>query len=334
MERVPLGKSNLLVSRMAVGCWTFGGGEYWGEQSPKDVDAVVQAALDLGVNFFDTAEVYNEGRSEEALGNALKGRRHEAVILTKQFIHPDVDDTVERCEAALKRLGTDYVDVLMIHWPVADEAVMERVFRRHEQLKRDGKVREVAVSNFGMGQMAMMERHNFHPCTNQLHYNIASRAADKEILPFCAEHRIGVMAYEALQQGVLTGRYRSLDEIPPRRARYRHYRVERCKGLHDHKGEGAEEELVALLDGMREISQETGLSMVDLSLGWLVRQKGITSAIVGCRNRNQLEQNVKGVETPIDDALNERLIRLSDPLYHKLGYFADYLKGPENPRVW
>ena len=334
MEKLQLGRSDLWVSRMAVGCWSFGGGEYWGQQSQQEVEEVVHCALNVGINFFDTAEVYNEGRSESALGKALAGRRHQAVILTKQFIHPETDDTVQRCEASLKRLGTDYIDVLMVHWPVADEAVMERIFRRYESLQEQGKIRAVAVSNFGIGQLEMMERHHFCPCTNQLHYNLASRAAEYQILPYCYSRQIGVMAYESLQQGVLTGRYRSLEEIPPRRLRYRHYQVFRAQGLNDHGGEGAEAELLDLLAGMRKLSNGTGLSMSALALGWIMHQKEITSAVVGCRNRQQLLQNAQGAETVLGEELLGQLEALSAPLYKKLGHCADYLKNPSSPRVW
>lgn len=326
MEYRKLGYSDLMVSPISVGCWSFGGGSYWGEQKQKDVDEVVLGALDSGINLFDSAEAYNDGASEEALGKALKGRREEAVIVTKQFIHPETDDTIERCEASLKRLGTDYVDVLMVHWPVQDQAVMERIFRRYEELKAAGKVRELGVSNFGVKQMALMREMGFRPCVNELHYNIAARAIDRYIKPVCMEHEIGIVTYVSLQQGVLTGKYKTFDEIPPKQARYKQFKVERCQGLNDHGGLGAEDELLQLLNEMKKICSDKGISMVELSLGWALRQPGITSAIVGCRNLEQLRQNIRGASCRIDDELNEYLIKISDPLLEKLGYESDYLK--------
>lgn len=326
MEYRKLGYSNLMVSPISIGCWSFGGGAYWGEQPQRDVDKVVHEALDMGVNLFDSAEAYNDGASEEALGKALKNRREEAVIVTKQFIHPESDDTIARCDASLKRLGTDYIDVLMIHWPDNDKKVMERIFRRYEELKASGKVRELGVSNFGVEQMASMREMGFRPCVNELHYNIASRAIDRYIKPVCMEHDIGIITYVSLQQGVLTGKYKSFDDIPPKQARYKHFKVERCQGLNDHGGPGAEEELKELLEKMEKICEERKISMIELSLGWALRQPGITSAIVGCRNLEQLTQNIKGAYCQIDDELNEYLVKISDPLLEKLGYESDYLK--------
>lgn len=333
MEKRELGRSGLLVSPISVGCWSFGGGSYWGEQSQKSVEEVVHTALDRGVNLFDSAESYNDGASEISLGKALGCRRDEAVIVTKQFITSDQDDTTERFEASLKRLNTDYVDVLMVHWPSNDRAVMERVFTRYEQLLQAGKIRAVGVSNFGVQQMTMMKELGFSPCVNELHYNIASRAIDHAIKPLCMENQIGIITYVSLQQGVLTGKYRTLDDIPPKQTRYRHFKVERCQGLNNHEGPGAEEELVSLLETLRKAAEEEHATMTELALGWALRQPGITSAIVGCRNLEQLTENLKSADYPMSDALWSRLTAASEPLYHKLGYLSDYLKPTAQSRV-
>jgi aryl-alcohol dehydrogenase-like predicted oxidoreductase len=325
MQKRKLGKSSFMVSPISIGCWSFGGGTYWGSQDQKDVDAVVHEALDRGINLFDTAEAYNEGASEESLGKALKGRRNDAVIITKQVINPEKDDTIERLEAQLKRLGTDYLDILMIHWPNDDEKVMERVFESYEKLKKAGKVREFGISNFGIQQMKTAKSFGFDPCANELHYNIASRAIDKYIKPSCIENSIGIITYVSLQQGLLTGKYKTLADIAPIHARYKHFKVERSKGLNNHGGEGAEDELISLLENMQLICEEKNITMIELSLGWALRQPGITSTIVGCRNIDQLVTNMKGADIKIDDELNEYLIKLSDPLLLKLGYSPDYI---------
>lgn len=328
-----LGNSEYMVSPISIGCWSFGGGSYWGEQSQKDVDEVVNEALDRGVNLFDTAESYNDGASEISLGKAVKGRRQEAVIVTKQMIHPEQDDTISRLDESLKRLNTDYIDILMVHWPIDDKRAMERVFRRCEKLVESGKVRALGVSNFGVEQMKFMSDCGFTPCVNELHYNIASRAIDKKIRQVCIEKGMGIITYVSLQQGVLTGKYETLDDIPPKHARYRHFTVARSKGLNNHEGAGAEKELEDLLREMHIICAETGLTMTELSLGWALRQPGITSAIVGCRNIQQLRDNVKALDVIISDELNDRLLQVSTPLMNKLGDSPDYVKPLNKTRV-
>ncbi|WP_409969662.1 aldo/keto reductase [Bengtsoniella intestinalis] len=333
MEKRILGNSGIAVSPIAIGCWSFGGGAYWGEQSQKDVDAVVNMALDNQVNLFDCAEVYNDGDSELSLGKALKGRRDEAVIITKQVITPDQDDTIARFEASLKRLDTDFVDVMMIHWPTNDRALMERTLTRYQQLVDAGKVKAIGISNFGVKQMTMVKELGFTSCVNELHYNIASRAIEHEIIPMCQDHGMGVLTYVSLQQGVLTGKYQSFADIPPRQARYRHYDVCRSQGMHDHKGSGAEAELTALLSVLDGVAKEQNVTIMEVVLGWALRQQGITSAIVGCRNLEQLSDNLKGGSFVMDDATCDLLTKASQPIYEKLGTCADYLFPVDQCRV-
>ena len=154
MEKRECGKSGIEISVFGIGCWSYGGGDYWGPQAQKDVDAVAQAALDSGINFFDTAEGYNSGRSEEALGIALKGRRHEVIIGTK-FGMRRADPVVlrEKCETSLRRLQTDYIDIYMVHWPIP-EGPVEEVFSTLKALQLEGKIRSIGVSNFGVQQLS------------------------------------------------------------------------------------------------------------------------------------------------------------------------------------
>ena len=156
------GKSGLKISALGVGCWSFGGGRYWGAQAQEDVDQVVRRAVELGVNYFDTAEAYNEGRSEESLGKAIRGiPRHEIVIGTKISPSNTAPRTLFRhCEASLERLGTDTIDLYMVHWPIGgrliggsneDEDALSRVdqaFAALGKLQKQGKVRHIGVSNF------------------------------------------------------------------------------------------------------------------------------------------------------------------------------------------
>ena len=180
MEKRRCGRSDISLSVVGVGCWSFGGGpgSYWGPQEQKDVDDVVHAALDNGINYFDTAEGYNEGRSEEALGRALEGRREEAVIGTK--ISPsNTEPSVLRrhCEASLRRLRTDYIDIYMVHWPITDRSV-EDAFDTLMSLRSEGKVRSIGISNFGVRQMEEALATGARIDVNQLCYNLLSRAIE------------------------------------------------------------------------------------------------------------------------------------------------------------
>ncbi|MDR1938827.1 MAG: aldo/keto reductase, partial [Tannerellaceae bacterium] len=195
MRKTNLGKSGIRVSAMTVGCWPFGGGEYWGEQSQKDVDRVVHAALDLGVNTFDTAEMYNDGDSERSLGKALKGRRSEAVVISK--ISPSNCRHVRKhCIESLQRLGMDYLDVYMLHWPINKTAVehftsdrsiidspptVEEAYAQLDELKREGLIRSIGMSNFGRRQMEEVAETGVQADVNEMSYNIVSRAIEAEI---------------------------------------------------------------------------------------------------------------------------------------------------------
>ena len=195
MEMRTCGKSGIEISPMGIGCWSYGGGDYWGSQAQSDVTAVANAALDAGINFFDTAEGYNDGRSEEALAVALKGRRHEAVIGTK-VSRPDPATIRERCEASLDRLQTDYVDIYMIHWP-DDEIAIEESMVELTRLQVDGLIRAIGVSNFGVEQLTAALDTGASIAVNQLCYNLLSRAIEPELLPLCPKaqcRHLGVYA--------------------------------------------------------------------------------------------------------------------------------------------
>ena len=182
MKKKKLGKSDIDVSVMTVGCWPFGGGEYWGEQSQKDVDSVVHAALDLGVNTFDTAEMYNSGESERSLGIALRERRDEAVVISK--IGPSNCHQVRKhCVESLRRLGIDYLDVYMLHWPINKLAVehftsdpsiiaapptVEEAYAQLDALKKEGLIRSIGMSNFGRGQMEEVVRTGVQVDVNEM----------------------------------------------------------------------------------------------------------------------------------------------------------------------
>lgn len=333
---------------LGVGCFSFGGGTYWGAQSQRDVDDVVARAIELGVNFFDTAETYNDGASELALGEALRGRRDDALICTK--IQPDHcyrDEARRHCEASLARLRTDRIDIYMIHWPLnpsslrhyTDDArrlahppTVEEALHTLEELRREGKIRHLGVSNFGVAQLAEAVATGVSLALNELPYNLLSRGIEPELLPACAQHGLGVLGYTPLAQGLLSGKFASFDEVPPMRTRTRHFRGDRPGSRHG--GPGFEAETFAALENLRRAAERTGFPLRDLALAWAVANPAITCTLVGARNRAQLEANVRAAQLPLSSELRVELSRLTDALLAKLGPGVDYHQSPEDSRSW
>ena len=323
MEMRTCGKSGIEISPMGIGCWSYGGGDYWGPQAQSDVTAVANAALDAGINFFDTAEGYNDGRSEEALAVALKDRRHEAVIGTK-VSRPDPATIREHCEASLQRLQTDYVDIYMIHWP-DDEIAIEESMAELIRLQEDGLIRAIGVSNFGVEQLTAALNTGASIAVNQLCYNLLSRAIEPELLPLCQEHNVGILGYMPLLQGILTGQYKSAEEIPPVHSRFRHFRDDREQASHGE--EGAEAEMFETLESIRKIAESEQVPMARLAIAWAMARPGITCMLVGTRNINELTQNLNVLEyTPSADVI-ENLDTVTARLLEKMGANPDYFTG-------
>ncbi len=317
---------------MGIGCWSFGGGDYWGPQDQKDVDAVVGRAIERGANFFDTAEAYNEGRSEEALGLALKGRRQQAIIGAKippNFAQPDI--LRQHCEASLRRLQTDVIDLYMVHWPVSDPYVQE-AFETLQSLQSEGKIRFVGVSNFGVHQLDQALSTGGRIVANQLCYNLLSRAIEFELIPYCVHHGLGILAYMPLLQGLLTGKYFSADDMPAVRTRTRHFRPDRAGSRHGEPG--AEAETFAAVQGIREIAQELHVPMSQLALAWILSRPEITSIIAGIRTIEQLEMNLAGVQYSLLPGVVDRLDRLTQSLRDQLGPSPDYFQSNRDSRIY
>lgn len=326
-------KKKPAISRLGIGAWSFGGSpeDYWGAQDQGEVENLVQAALDQGITYFDTAEAYNEGRSEEALGHALKSRRSEAFIGSKVWPnHASPELLRQHCEASLRRLETDYIDLYMLHWAPA-EFPLPPALETLARLKEEGKILNIGVSNFGANQIREAAATGVEIATNQVCYNLLSRAIEFEILPECRRHGIGVIAYMPLQQGLLTGKYHAADEIPPLRTRTRHFNGSRP--LSRHGEPGAEAEIFALLDTLRELAVQENASVSQLSLSWIACQEGVTSVLAGIRSLQQLDEAATGVNFTLSAETLQRLTDLSEPIKQMLGPNADYFQSTTNSRV-
>ncbi len=334
MERRACGNTGLTLPVLGVGVWSFGGGEgdYWGSQDERDATAVADRALALGADYFDTAEMYNYGRSEAALGRVLAGRREQALIGSKLLPASATSPEAvrEHCEATLARLQTDTVDIYMVHWPLPAEAV-EPTFAILMQLQAENKIRHIGVSNFGVRQMTEVLATGVTLAVNQLPYSLLARGIEREILPFCAAHGIGVIGYMPLIQGLLTGKYRSADEMPPGLTRSRHFRPDRPESRHGEPG--AEAETFAAVDGLREIASREGVPMAQLALAWAATNPAVTCVLAGARNVQQLEENAAGVNRQLTAEVIAEMSALSEPVLAKLGTNVDLWQPVERSRT-
>jgi myo-inositol catabolism protein IolS len=343
MEIRECGRTGLRLSVLGVGCWEFGGSDYWGPQSQAEADAVVRRALELGVNYFDTAEGYNDGRSEETLGRAIRGLPRDRLVIGTKVSPQNCAPAalVEHCEASLRRLGTDYVDLYMIHWPLTPRCVGQGAacppardaFAALARLKGQGRIRHVGVSNFGVARVEEARMAGAAIAADQLCYSLLARAIEFDILPHCRRHGIGLIAYLVLMQGLLGGTYRTLADVPPLRRRTRHFNGLRPGTLCRHGGAGAEDEVNAALAAIRAIGADCGLTMPELALKWAIATPGITCALAGCRTAAKMEANARAAAAPLKPEIVARLTAATEALKQKLGPGFDYWENPANDRT-
>ncbi|MGO8700958.1 MAG: aldo/keto reductase [Limisphaerales bacterium] len=340
------GKSALRLPVLGVGCWAFGGGEYWGAQSQHDVEAVVRSALEHGCGFFDTAEAYNDGASESSLGLALRGITREKVIVASKISPSNAapEKMVAHCEASLRRLQTDYIDLYMVHWPMTAHAIrhfteenlptpsVPEAFATLERLRQSGKIRHIGVSNFGAAKLAEALATGVQIAVNELPYNLLCRAVEIEVLPFCRDKGLGILGYMSLLQGVLSDHYPTLADLPVWHQRTRHFsslRTPHCR----HGLPGAEAQTTAALESIRAIARKHGMTTSELALKWAFAGDGITSSLCGARNLAQLQSNIMAASEPLPREIIAELNRATAPLSEELGPSFDYYENPSNDRT-
>lgn len=297
------------------------GGQLWGPQDEAESIATIHAALDAGITLIDTAPAYGGGLSEEITGRALKGRRDRALIATKvggsQLAY---DDAIASCEASLRRLQTDCIDLLQIHW-CPPGSPLEDAIAAFEKLRDDGKVRTLGVSNCGPQMLARLRAKGTGWFSNQLAYNLLWRAVEFEIVDACAATGLGILCYSPLAQALLTGRFKSAAEVPDGRNRTRLFKPNHELSRH---GEGGHEELTfATIDRIRTIADGLGKPMGDVALAWLLHQRGVTSVIFGARTPAQVAANLPGAELKLDTATLAALDAATLELKNAVGLNAD-----------
>lgn len=330
MQYRKLGQADIDVSVIAMGCWGIGGGAMWGTVDDDESVATIHAALDSGINFFDTAEVYGSGHSEEVMGRAFKGRRHQAVIATKASpSHYAPEALREACDASLRRLRTDYIDLYQLHWPIRTDVRLEDVVGTLDELKGAGKLRAVGVCNFGPKNLTEVERAvpDSDPwVSNQLAYSLLWRAIEFEIVPACERLGMGILAYSALLHGLLTGRYDHADQVPQGRARTRHFSTDRPEARH---GEPGQEDLTfSTVAAIRSIAQQNGLSMTELALAWVVHQPQVSAVLAGATKAEQIRENARVAQIRLDDELLKSLDEATRELRDAFGANADMWQSP------
>jgi myo-inositol catabolism protein IolS len=331
MEYIKLPNSELKVSRIAFGAWPIVGGFNWGPQDDKDSKAALRAAFEEGINFFDTAEAYGNGKSEELIAEVLYPYRDKIVIATKvspqSFKYIDLKNS---CENRLKILKTDYVDMLQLHWPNREVPVQETILAL-EDLKKEGKILSYGLSNFGKEDLKKAISGGAKPASNQLPYNLIWRAIEFDILPACISYNIPVLCYMPIMQGLLAGKFNTADEVPEDRARTRHFSSSRPQTRHQESG--FEKETFDTIDKIRSLAGQINIPMADLSMGWLLAQEGVASIIVGARNEVQVKRNIRAMNISLSEEIRQELKEITDPLKEKLGNNADMWQGPDDSRI-
>ncbi|MFD1677641.1 aldo/keto reductase [Alicyclobacillus fodiniaquatilis] len=296
MKYTQLKNSHLQVSELTFGCWELGGGQ-WEKESDETNIRAIQTAFEMGITSFDTAEGYGQGHSEEIVGIALEGKRKEAVIATKVSPnHLRPDDIRRSVEQSLKRLRTDYIDIYYIHWPNNDIPLVDTMneFRR---LREENIIKAVAASNFSREQLEEAMSVTYVDAI-QPEYSLLQRAIEKDVLPYCIEHSIGVLTYSSVAKGILTGVYHLGDKKKIDEHDFRHQRRLFYPEHMEH-----ETELVLLL---KRIADEHNVTCSEIAIAWLLHQQGVTSAIVGTQNIEHLKANARAVDIALtDDELNQ-----------------------------
>jgi aryl-alcohol dehydrogenase-like predicted oxidoreductase len=315
-----LGNTGIKVSELCFGTMTFGGRGGWkvvGELGQKEAHTLVHMALEGGVNFFDTADVYSEGLSEEILGQALGQRRKEVVIATKvrgrtgpgpNEIGLSRSHIIEGCEASLKRLGTDYIDLYQVH-SFDDQTPLEETLRALDDLVRQGKVRYIGCSNFAAWQLmkalAVSELYGLERfVTLQAYYSLVARELENELVPVCLDQGLGILPWSPLAGGFLTGKYRRGQARP--------------EGARMSKPESSIlqfdwERGFDIVDELDRIAKPHNGTVAQAALNYLLRKQGVCSVIIGARTQKQLADNLGAAKWEMAPEEVARLDELSAP---------------------
>src|SRR5262249_1020686 len=325
MEFRQLGHSGLKVPVLSFGTGTFGGrGEFfsaWGNSDVAEATRLVDICIDAGVNFFDTADVYSSGASEEILGKAIAGRRSSVLISTKATFRMgegpnDLGSSryhlIQACAASLRPLGTDYIDVYHLHG--FDQITpVEETLQTLNTLVESGKVRYIACSNFSgwhlMKSLAISEKYGRNRyVAHQAYYSLIGREYEWELMPLAIDQKIGTIVWSPLGWGRLTGKIRRNQPLP---------KVSRLHSTAEQGPPVEDEYLFNVIDALEEVARETGKTVPQVALSWLLQRPTVANIIIGARNEEQLRQNLAAVGWSLTADQAGRLNAASDrvPIY-------------------
>ena len=316
MEYRNLGRTGVKVSPLCLGAMMFGA---WGEPDHDKSIRIIHAALDAGINFVDTADVYSQGENEEIVGKALKGRRDDIVLATK--FHGQMGDEINHqgssrrwimteVESSLRRLGTDYIDLYQVHRPREDTDV-EETLSALTDLVRAGKIRYFGSSTFPASQIVEaqwvsrdrgLERFK----TEQPPYSMLVRGIEADVLPTCRRHGIGVIPWSPLAGGWLSGKYRKGQDTPTST------RAQRLPGRYDLSLPGNQRKLEAA-DALGALADEVGIPLIEIAIAWVINHPAVTSAIIGPRTMEHLESQLPAASRTLDAELLDRIDEIVPP---------------------
>jgi aryl-alcohol dehydrogenase-like predicted oxidoreductase len=315
-----LGNSGVKVSEICFGAMTFGGRGYWktiGELEQKDANGLVKLCLDAGINFFDTADVYSEGLSEEMLGKALGRKRKDIILATKvrgrtgkgpNDVGLSRHHIIENCNSSLKRLGTDYIDLYQIH-SFDPYTPQEETLRALDDLVRAGKVRYIGASNHTgwqlMKALAISDKQNLERfITLQAYYSLVARDLENELVPLCLDQKLGILPWSPLGGGFLTGKYKKGKERPKNARRYD--RESQFLQFDEEKG-------FDIIEELEKTAKNHNATIAQAALNYLLRKPGVSSVIIGAKTKEQLANDLKASDWEMTAEEVERLDKLSMP---------------------
>jgi len=297
-----LGNTDLELTTVGLGTWALGGPWQfgWGPQDDDDAVAAIVRALELGIGWIDTAAVYGCGHSEELVGRALKQTSIKPLVATKcSLLWNEKREKVSclepasirnECEDSLRRLGVEVIDLYQMHWPEPDEQI-EQGWQTMAELKDEGKVRYIGVSNYNKEQIQRLQK--IHPVASlQPPYSMIHREIETELLGFCAQNNIGVVVYSPIQRGLLTGKfsYERLANLPG----------------DDHRRTNPDfteprfSATLELVEQLKPIAERNNITLAQLAIAWVLRRGEVTSAIVGARKPDQIEETYKATEIELN----------------------------------
>ena len=315
MQYRPLGRTGVHVSTLCLGTMMFGA---WGNTDHDDSIRIIHSALDAGINFIDTADVYSAGESEEIVGKALKGRRDDVVLATKLGVPIDEDPNhrggsrrwiITEVENSLRRLGTDWIDLYQLHRPDPDTDIDETLGALTD-LVHQGKIRYIGSSSFSAGeiveaQWVARERRLERFRTEQPPYSILVRGIELDVLPTARRHGMGILTYSPLAGGWLSGRW-SADATPTSPAR------QRLVARFDMTLPENQRKLQAT-EALGTLADEAGVSLIELAIAFVINHPAVTSAIIGPRTMEQLDSQTPAVELALDPAILDRIDEIVRP---------------------